>query len=265
MVLQLPSSGWQIGKLAFLKRIINTLVIRSEVWKFKKIIKSDARYSNGMPALSNYMYIYIYICLSEVVFPRFGLRQWRQWGMWGAEPPTNAGAQAPPSLLSADAWINGKTPKLRLKAAEGRHMVPVTLRLLELFFPPSSDHDKLRFECLGALNLVYIQLKNWTPNSPQIVASEGRRHVMLYAELAKEWLATHTIQSWIGWKFIPKHHLSIHCFEDQIARYGNPADSWSYRDESEIGDAVKLAEAGLHPRTLRKTLMEKYRTSNAVI
>ena len=157
---------------------------------------------------------------------------------------------------------DGKSPKLRLKAAEGRYMVPITLRLLELFFPSATNHDNLRFECLSALNLVYLEMKNWNPNSPRTVATEGRRHVMLYAELSKEWLATNETRSWFGWKYIPKHHLSIHCFEEQVARYGNPAESWNYFDESEIGDAVKLAESGLHPRTLRKALLQKYRTSN---
>lgn len=38
-----------------------------------------------------------------------------------------------------------KTPKLMVKAAEGRRMVPVVLKVLELFFPPRSERDHLRY------------------------------------------------------------------------------------------------------------------------
>lgn len=161
---------------------------------------------------------------------------------------------------------DGKSPKLRAKAAEGRYMVPVVKKMLEMFFPSSADHDKLRYECLSALNNVYLQLASWSDDSsPHIVASEGRRHIMLYAELAKEWLATHKTRSWIGWKFIPKHHLATHCFEDQISEFGNPAQSWCYRDENEIGVAVRLCEAEMHPRGIRKQLLMHYRSGFATV
>jgi len=155
-----------------------------------------------------------------------------------------------------------KAPKFMAKAAETRNMVPVVLKILELFFPPDHELEVVRFNCLEALNLVYEQLKTWNAASPHIISCNMRRHVALYGELSADWLLKNVQRTWIGWKFYPKHHLSIHCCEDQVATHGNPAASWAYRDESEIGDCVKVAESGVHPNTLSQTLMERMRVAD---
>ena len=155
-----------------------------------------------------------------------------------------------------------KAPKLIVKAAEGRSLVPVILKALELFFPPGGEHDQTRYNCLARLDAVYHQLKNWSDDSPHIVSTNMRMHVLLYSELSTEWLKKHKQRTWIGWKFYPKHHLSIHCCEDQVVEHGNPAASWCYRDENEIGCAVVVAESGIHPTTLSRTLMERHRLTD---
>ena len=60
----------------------------------------------------------------------------------------------------------------------------------------------------------------------------------------------------------PKHHLAVHCCEEQVAIHGNPSASWAYRDESEIGECAKIAASGIHPTTLSETLMERHRLAD---
>ena len=51
--------------------------------------------------------------------------------------------------------------------------------------------------------------------------------------------------------------MLIHLAEQQAALHGNPASSWNYQDEGEIGIAAKMAES-VHIRTLPTAAMEKY-------
>ena len=90
------------------------------------------------------------------------------------------------------------------------------------------------------------------------VASLGRRHLALYAELA----ATHAREEhWLYWRIVPKHHLFCHCLEDQLGKCENPRDHWCYGDESEIGVAAKIVET-LRLATIPKEIMNKYRAGD---
>ena len=60
------------------------------------------------------------------------------------------------------------------------------------------------------------------------------------------------------WRMIPKHHLVLHVCEDQVLAMDNPRDIWCYGDEHQIGRAATVASE-LHPRTVSKIIMERYR------
>jgi len=150
-----------------------------------------------------------------------------------------------------------KPPKLKLKAAEGRHMLPITTMILENFMPaPITDHDKNRLLCTQAINKVYNELEEsrWDPEtSPAIIREFTSKHLLLYAELSKEALETCVYGTF--WRLYPKHHLFYHVIHDSE---DNPRSDWCYTDEHEIGNAVSVAEK-LHVSTLATEIIERYR------
>jgi len=148
---------------------------------------------------------------------------------------------------------------MKTKAAEARHLVPVVLNILRVFFPPKTDHEILRCQCLEALSSMYDELEHWGPDSGRKVAQLGRRHVMLYAELSLEvFKSMRPNEIWLFWKMYPKQHQLIHCLEEQLAFCENPRDHWCYADESAIGLSVKTAES-CKPRNLHRAVIGKYR------
>ena len=74
---------------------------------------------------------------------------------------------------------------MKLKAAEGRHFLPVLRYMLQHFFENESEHAKLRFQCVDALNNVYLELGAWKDGgeSSVCIGQLARKHLLLYAEL----------------------------------------------------------------------------------
>ena len=73
-----------------------------------------------------------------------------------------------------------KTPRLRAKAAETRHMVAVIDWIFTNMFKPKNPHDELRQRCVHQLALFYEELGRWDIDSPRRAATFGRQHVVLY-------------------------------------------------------------------------------------
>ena len=95
----------------------------------------------------------------------------------------------PPIVEMAETMLRrpGKAPRLKLKAAETRFMVPVTLKVLELFFPRESLHDQLRYHMLSALNSIYVELANWSDETSGAKVCElARQHCIHYSALSRE-------------------------------------------------------------------------------
>ena len=73
--------------------------------------------------------------------------------------------------LSVDPPINNLTytmyrnndgkPKAKLKAAEARSILPVLVHEMTVFFPPRSDRDHLRLQCLVSIDNFYKELVQW--------------------------------------------------------------------------------------------------------
>ena len=153
----------------------------------------------------------------------------------------------------------GSPPKLKTKAAEGRRLLPCVLWVLENIIKVVTDHQRLRYNCAKQMQLMYESLMTQPFNGAEC-AKHGRKHLILWAELGRQSLASCSFHNrgWLLYRWYPKHHLLLHCLEDQVAVAGNPRECWCYYDESTIGEAVLLAES-LHASSLHKSIMAKRR------
>ena len=142
-----------------------------------------------------------------------------------------------------------KPPKLRLKAANGRHFLPVLIAVLEQMMPCENQHAKLRLACLKALQSCYLEFRQWGAESPRNLAKYVRQFLLLYGELS----ASSTCPG-VLWKVYPKFHLMMHCADCT----SNPMRTWNYSDEDEIGKAAAFA-AGCNQRHVETALIDKYR------
>lgn len=143
-----------------------------------------------------------------------------------------------------------KGPKLRLTATEGRHFLPVLLRMLERCFGLEDERNRMMYNCLQHLQDCYAQLSDWKSDgiSTRLLATAARKHLILYAELG------HGRADMYSWRCFPKHHMFIHAAEN---RRTNPACDWNYGDETEIGLAADIA-AKCNPTKLHVTLIPRY-------
>ena len=137
-----------------------------------------------------------------------------------------------------------KQPKFKLKAAEGRYILPIIRAMCAYCLDASSDHAKVRLQCLQALESCYVEMKQWSDASTRRIAVFSQRHLLLYAELTRA-----------GWVFYPKHHLFAHCGLNCL---NNPLEEWNYKDEGEIGIAVKSGK-DCNTLHLSRSLLRRYR------
>eukprot|EP00959_Pyramimonas_sp_CCMP1952_P293713 6142951-Pyramimonas_sp.AAC.1 len=78
--------------------------------------------------------------------------------------------------------------RLKLKAAEGRHALPIVCDMLQHCVEAQSDHARLRLQCLLALRSAYDEMERWTEGgvSTRNIAAYSRRHLLLYGELVRQ-------------------------------------------------------------------------------
>ena len=168
------------------------------------------------------------------------------------------GVQVPFTKLTLT-MIRGEDmkPRLKLKAARTRAMVPLVYGLLETHFPPTGDRELRRFKCLGFLLEAYNELEHWGESSAQRLTRACQAHVLLYLSLSREALRNEGAPNWVSWRWFPKHHMLLHLSAEQAQTWGNPRTWWCYSDEGSIGIAVQVAETA-HPLTLPKASFQKY-------
>ena len=176
--------------------------------------------------------------------------------IWLADAAHELGVEMPFSKLVLS-MLRGDDlrPRLKLKAAKTRALVPIALKLLDMHFAPRTDRELRRHSCLNYLNMAYEELSSWNARSPQRLEVFCRRHVLLYLSLSRE--AIRVEPEWRSWRWYPKHHMLLHLSGEQAKRFGSPRCWWCYMDEGAIGLAVRLAES-VHPRTLAKACFAKY-------
>ena len=176
--------------------------------------------------------------------------------VWLSDAAHELGAEMPFAKLSLS-MIRGDDlrPRLKLKAAKSRALVPIVLKMLEMHFPARSDREVRRHQCVKNLNLAYEELSDWKRDSPERLELLCRRHVLLYLSLSRE--AVRTEAQWHSWRWYPKHHMLLHLSAEQAKQFGSPRFWWCYMDEGAIGLAVRLAQS-CHPRTLARASFAKY-------
>ena len=142
-----------------------------------------------------------------------------------------------------------KKPRMRLKAAEGRNLLPIVTRMLQTFSLAANEREQLRLHCCQALCRCYLELKTWGEGSSRRLEVAARQHLILYTQLGN-----------LGgpgslfWHLYPKHHLFVHVTQSET----NPALLWNYSDEDEIGRAAKQAQR-CNPKWLHTALTNRYR------
>ena len=150
---------------------------------------------------------------------------------------------------------NSGKPKASLKAAQGRYFLKVLHHMLGNLVDRTTDHAKLRYNCVSALVEVYKEMEHdaWKNDgsSNLRVADCGRRHLLLYAELSG--LSRDSRK----WRLYPKHHLMDHVAGRCVV---NPRLEWNYLDEAEIGVAAVLASVS-NQSTIETELLQRYRAT----
>ena len=138
---------------------------------------------------------------------------------------------------------------MRLKAAEGRALLPVLTTVLARYFPAGNEREEMRLSCSQALCRVYLELRDWGPESPRRLEAAGRQHLLLYVQLSDLQPDGSSF-----WHVYPKHHMVAHVTQS----LANPSLLWAYSDEDEIGRAVRQAKCS-NPRYLHTNMLVRYR------
>ena len=141
---------------------------------------------------------------------------------------------------------------LRCKATYARHVLPILRQVLLKCVERTSEHAVLRFQCLNGLYLCYHEMEQWTDQSRRRLAEFSRRHLQLFVQLH---VTTRDVD-YLKWHCLPKHHLFIHCCEDNNGV--NPRTVWNYSYETEIGTCIRSAQAS-NGRHLGAAHIERYR------
>ena len=142
-----------------------------------------------------------------------------------------------------------KKARMRTKATEGRRFLPILIGMLQRFFPCDNERGMLVLQCCQAMCRCYLELRNWTADSPIRLERAARQHLLLYCQLGDL-----EEEGSIMWRIYPKHHLLCHVSMTKT----NPALLWNYADEDEIGKAACLARR-CNPKWLHVALLERYR------
>ena len=152
-------------------------------------------------------------------------------------------------LASFDEAKPTAAPKLKVKGAEARYMLKCIYWILTNILKPKNAHENLRYDCLKSIYLMYEAMTNWVSESVANVQKFGFQFLQLYGELNAN------TKDAIYWRIYPKFHLLVHWLLE-LPKWGHPFRSWTYADESKIGELVKIAPS-LHVKHVQKTLMEK--------
>ena len=99
-------------------------------------------------------------------------------------------------------------PKMKVKAAESRHLLKCLVWILQNFFPSDTNHRTLRLQACMKMQEMYDSLKA-DPYDPVATSTAGRKFVLLWSELGNEarGLAAARGRPQVLYRFYPKHHL----------------------------------------------------------
>ena len=151
-----------------------------------------------------------------------------------------------------------RSPKLRAKGAETRHLVPFAFIMAEkLHAKLQTTHSQTVENCMLYLFELYI-LMGVRPWQQELAAKACRNCLQLYGALMREAEARGSRQ----WSIKPKAHMMQELIEFQAAEFGNPRDFWAYKDEDFVGFASETVESRggpQNPTTANRRLVDRYR------
>ena len=125
---------------------------------------------------------------------------------------------------------SGRTgPKLKVKAAQARKLLPLTMQLVAEFRDVDGALGENRFQCVRHLCQIY-ELSNQRELSDADLTN--------WRQLASTFMYFYVS---CGFRVYPKHHYFFH-FPEQIARTGVPRDFWTYSDESKNFQLKRIFE-----------------------
>ena len=130
--------------------------------------------------------------------------------------------------------------------------MPIVLAILKVAFPAETAAVKRRLECAEQLAALYRAVMDWDASTKVSACDAVRKFVIKYCEL-QQMYSDNLIH-----KITPRFHILLHCVE-RLDTAGSLQRSWCYADERAIGKAVKIA-AKLHPKTVSKELMQRFRS-----
>ena len=108
-------------------------------------------------------------------------------------------------------------PRLKVKAAEARYMIPVTRYILSNYLPCTTDHQRIRLRAIEMMCLMYEEIDAWTADSPDRLSSMCRQFMETYYHLRE------TAASEVFYKWYPKFHLMIQICESGVC----PKSVWN--------------------------------------
>ena len=140
-----------------------------------------------------------------------------------AKPPTTLS-----SITMEMVRQQGKSPRLRAKAAETRHLVPFAFQLAQdMLAVDKSALNQTIYAMFKHLYTFYMTM-GVSPYQKDLASSSARKFCLLYADVAKQ-----TPDNL--WKIKPKFHLFLELAEWQTESHGDPSLFWCYADETFVG------------------------------
>ena len=131
----------------------------------------------------------------------------------------------------------GKSPKLKAKGAETRHMVLFGLQLAqELNEKLQSSHSKTVLQAMSHMMDFYQEMAS-ANFDPDMARLSCQSFLLLYSALSDEAEANASV----AWKLKPKMHLFQELAEYSVYEVGNPSEFWSYKDEDFMGWVAAMA------------------------
>lgn len=152
---------------------------------------------------------------------------------------------------------SNKSPKLRAKGGETRHLIPFCA-LLTAELAHVSPHWKAVATIFDLL-LSCAKIAATAPFDVQGLATTSRKLCVLWRSLATEAEASGDSQ---GWRLKPKVHLFQELCEYKAGVFGSPEHFWTYADESFCGFMAKVAKrrgGQNNPHTIPERLLQRYR------
>ena len=169
-------------------------------------------------------------------------------------------------------------PFLKAKAAQTRHLAEFGLILASVHKFGCDGREPFRFKESSALAphigrhldllvdmflgmVRYLRALSAEPFAVQAYCQEMYLYLQSLAGLQQLWRTGIPEDDQSGLPFVlrPKSHIMQHLIEEQIERFGSPAQFWCYRDEDFVGSVKTIAGKTLHPATLEVRTMQKLR------